>query len=47
MIEIMLLVFLAEGQEIEYLLCGAPFRTETSLVFCDDLVFKMILTWSY
>ena len=33
----MLQVFLAEDPEIEHLLCGAPSRSETSLLFCNDL----------
>ena len=35
---LMLLVFLAEDPEIEYLFCGAP-PSETSLLFCNDLFF--------
>ena len=34
MIEILLMVFLAEDPEIEYLSYGAPSRSETSLLFC-------------
>ena len=33
----MLQIFLADDPEIEYLFCGAPSRSETSLLFCDDL----------
>ena len=34
---LMLQVFLAEDPEIEYLFCGAPFGSETCLLFCNDL----------
>ena len=34
---LMLQVFLAEDPEIEYLFCGAPSSSETSLLFCNDL----------
>ena len=40
MLEILLMlqVFLAEDPEIEYLFCGAPSGSETSLLFCNDLL---------
>ena len=34
---LMLQVFLAEDSETEYLFCGAPSGSETSLLFCNDL----------
>ena len=34
---VMLQVFHAEDPEIEYLFCGAPSGSETSLLFCNDL----------
>ena len=39
MVEIlpMLQVFLAEHPEFEYLFCGAPSRSKTCLLFCNDL----------
>ena len=39
MVEIlpMLQVFLAEDPDIEYVFCGAPSGSETSLLFCNDL----------
>ena len=33
---LMLKVFLAEDPEIKNLLCGAPFGSETCLLFCND-----------
>ena len=33
----MLQIFLAEDSEIEYLFCGAPYGSETCLLFCNDL----------
>ena len=30
-------LFLIEDHEIEYLFCGFPSRSETSLLFCSDL----------
>ena len=30
-------VFFAEDPEIESFFCGAPSRSETSLLFCNDL----------
>ena len=55
MVEILMMmmqVFLAEYLEIEYLLCDAPSRSETSLLFCNEplslwlefnMIFNMIL----
>ena len=39
MVEILLMmqVFFAEDPESEYLFCGAPSCSETSLLFCNDL----------
>ena len=34
---LMLQVCIAEDPEIQYLLYGAPFCSETSLTFCNDL----------
>ena len=52
---LMLSVFLPEDPEIEYLFCGAPSRSESSLLFCNDLlslwlelfkiIFNITLLW--
>ena len=46
MVEILLMIqiFLKEDPEIEYLFCGAPSRSETTLLICNDLFCLLLAT---